>query len=185
MRQWSSVALAASLLLTPVGTAAGGPVFVWHVPPAGPISLPGPGASFVVYTHFPRGRNLQYFTLPMTAGETLRLAVLVPADLPAPQLTVITPGGSQLSFPALRHPGRLWLGVLPLRRTATYPYQAGSAGTYILAVQPGRGTTGEPYGLQGGGGSVGVLPRALDRSGLAALLRAPLTWMQTLLWRLS
>ncbi len=185
MRQWSSIALAASLALTPVATAAGGPVFVWHIPPAGPIALPGPQAPFVVYTRFPRGRNLQYFILPMTAGETLRLSVLVPAGLPGPQLTVVTPAGSQLSFAARRHPEHLWLGMLPLRRTASYPYTAGVAGTYILALQPGAGAVREPYGIQGGGGSAGVLPHTLGRAAGTALLRAPLTWLQTLLWRLS
>lgn len=160
-------------------------MFIWHAPPARPISLPGPQAPFVVYTHFPRGRHLQYFTLPMTAGETLRLAVLVPAGLPAPQLTVITPGGAQLSFAALRPPERLWLGVLPLRRTAAYPYAARTTGTYILAVQPGAGATREPYGIQGGSGPAGVLPRALTLTALTGLLRAPLTCLQTVLWRLG
>lgn len=183
MRRWRAVSTA--LVCLSLGwwgptVAAAPPVFSWASPQVRPGSLPAGPTAFSVLARFAPGEQLQRFTLPLAAGASESIGVLVPAGAPPVEVTVLAPDGGEFSLPGLPHAQAAWLGGIRLQRTILYPYVATVGGTYGVFIQPGTTERGEPYVLQGNAPGPSVL--FPGRPGLADILRAPVTWLQTLLW---
>jgi len=183
MRYSRGVAVALALLgvgwRAPVAVAAP-PTFFWASPQSAPTPLPAGPAPFRALSRFAAEEPLQRFTLSLAAGATETIGVLVPAGAPPVELTVLAPDGGEFSLPSLPAPQFAWLGGIRLRRTIRYPYVATVGGTYGVVVQPGVAGSGEPYVLEGNAVGHSLLFGA--RPGPADVLRAPVTWLQTLLW---
>lgn len=177
-----AAALAAALVpaAAPALAAAATPTFVWTAPQPGPEPVPAP-APFLFFARFAAGEELQRFYFTMRQGATETVALLVPAGAAPPEVTVRAPDGDELSLPAAGPAPPVWLGPIALRLVADYPYTAqGGDGIYALLIQPGS-PAGGPYAVGGNWQPAGGLG-PLGPFGLGALLRAPVTWLRTLLW---
>jgi hypothetical protein len=175
---WPRAALAGALaLLAPVPVRAAAPTFVWESPQLRARAVPSP-APFLLFARLADGEGEQRFYLPLQAGQSETLGVLVPAGRPPLDLTVLGPDGSEQSLPPLPLPQRVWLGPIPLERRILYPFVAPTTGTYAVAVwQPAGTGPAEPYALTGNWSGQAALGPAGPRS-----LLWPLDVLKALLW---
>gem|GEM_PF-6666321 len=156
------------------------PTFVWQSLAVRPAALPAGPAPFTVFARIAAADEIHYYTLPLAAGAHETLGALVLAGAPPVELTVLAPDGTDFSLPALPRAQTLWLGGIRLRRPILYPYVAGAAGTYVLAIQPGTPGVAQPYAIQGNPSGGGLL--FTGGVGAMDILRGPVTWLQSLLW---